>query len=142
MSVKFILLVLEDNVFRAESIDYATNLAKRIDCSVSVLMLIDNPDDENSQLDSEQGVMDIILKMLNTSSVNAQGTIRHGDKASGLIKHLAAYSSFDAIIWGGKEEIVSKRNLKKPDHWLAKVRSTIRCPIVSPTKKDQDQRET
>jgi hypothetical protein len=135
MPVKWILLVLEDETFRLESVYYAVNLAKRTDCSVSVLMLIEHSDANNARTTDEPEMVEDVIDMLKAEGVNAQGISRHGDKASGLLKHLAAYSSFEAIIWDGKDEITSKHSIKKPDHWLAKIRTTIQCPVVSPAKK-------
>jgi len=135
MSVKWILLVMEDETFRLESVFYTVNLAKRIDCSVSALMLTEHSDDKKAQITSEQDVIEDVIDMIKAQGVSAQGISRHGDKASALLKHLAAYSSFEAIIWGGKEEITAKHSIKKPDHWLAKIRTTIQCPVVSPAKK-------
>ncbi|MBT4263639.1 MAG: hypothetical protein HN580_14430 [Deltaproteobacteria bacterium] len=126
---------MEDETFRTESVYYAVNLAKRINCSASVLMLTEYSDDENARFASKQKIVEKILDLIRAEGVSAQGISRYGDKASGLLKHLATYSSFEAIIWGGKKEITSKHNMQGPDHWLAKIRKTIRCPVVSPTKK-------
>jgi hypothetical protein len=141
MSVKWILLVMEDKTFRLESVYYTVNLAKRIDCSVSVLMLTEHSDDKNAQIANKQPMIEGVIDMIKAEGVNTQGMSRHGDKASGLLKHLAAYSSFEAIIWGGKVEITSKHPIKKPDHWLAKIRTTIQCPVVSPAKKPITKRK-
>ena len=135
-SVRWVLLVIEDETFKTESISYAINLAKRIDCSISVLMLTENPDSERYPLANESEIIKKILHMIKAEGVPVQGTSKHGDKASGLLKHLASYSSFEAIIWGGKEAIVSKHIPKKPAHWLGKIKATIRCPVISPTKKN------
>ncbi len=140
MSAKWILLVMEDSAFRMESICYAMNLAKRIDCSISVLMLASNTDHENERLISDQEIVKKVIDMIEAEGINTEGTFRYGDKASGLLKHLASFSSFSAIIWAGKEKITSGHNMKKPDHWLAKIETTIRCPVVSPTKKYKNKK--
>jgi len=133
---------MEDDAFRSESISYAVNLAKRMDCSISVLMLAENSESKNGHREGKEETIELILTLIKAEGVAVQGISRHGDKASGLLKHLASYPSFEAIIWGGIEKISSKHQKKNSDHWLAKIQSTIRCPIVSPTKKYQDQRET
>ncbi len=135
MSVKWILLVMEDEAFRAESVLYTVNLAKRINCSVSVLMLTENSDDRDDSSTDKQDNVEKTLDMIKAEGVYVQGMTRHGDKASALLKHLATYPSFEAMIWGGKQELTSKHGLKRPDHWLAKIRTMIQCSVVSPTKK-------
>lgn len=135
---------MEDETFRADSICYAVNLAKRIDCSISVLMLLPNANDDSENVKSKpkRNCIETVLDMIREEEINTQGTSRYGDKASGLLKHLTTYPSFEAIIWGGKEEIASKHNIKRSDHWLTKIRSSIRCPVISPTKKYKIQRKT
>jgi len=134
--------MMEDGAFRAESVCYAVNLAKRINCSISVLMVATNTDHEDESLIHDQKVVKKVLDMINVEGVNTQSTVRYGDKASELLKHLAASPSFEAIIWGGEKKIVSGHNLKKPDHWLAKIEKTIQCPVVSPTKKRKNLKKT
>lgn len=137
ISDKWILLVLEDGAFHAESVYYAINLAKRIDCSISVLMLAANAECDSEGLNSEQGIVKKILKAIRAEKVNVQAKIRYGDKASEFLKHLAGSPSFAATVWGGKEEFVAGRNKIKKKHWFSKIKANIRCPVVRPTIKDR-----
>jgi hypothetical protein len=135
MSKKWILLVLEDGTFHEESVFYAINLAKRIDCSISVLMLVKNADRESEGLDIERRIVKKILNTIKAEKINTQAKIRYGDKASEFLKHLAGNPSFAAAVWGGKKDFVSGCNIKKGEHWFAKIKANIRCPIVRPTVK-------
>jgi hypothetical protein len=137
MSKKWILLVLEDGTFHEESVFYAINLAKRIDCSISVLMLLKNAERAPEELDSKRRIVKEILKVIRAEKVNAQAKIRYGNKASEFLKHLAGNPSFAAAVWDGKKDFVSGCNIKKGEHWFAKIKANIRCPIVRPTVKDK-----
>jgi len=135
MSMKWILLIVEDETFRTESVNYAVNLAKRINCSISVLMLTTNKDQAGNPFISEPEIVKKVLNIIKAKGVNTQGISRSGDKASELLKHLTTYPSFEAVIWGGKEKISLEHSRKKTDHWLAKIKTTIQCPVINPTKK-------
>ncbi len=127
---------MEDGAFHVESVYYAINLAKRIDCSISVLMLVSNAECDPEGLNSEQGILKKILKSIRAEKVNVQAKIRYGDKASEFLKHIAGSPSFAVTVWGGKEEFVGGRNKTKKKHWFSKIKANIRCPVVRPTIKD------
>ncbi|WDN87625.1 hypothetical protein BuS5_00593 [Desulfosarcina sp. BuS5] len=139
ISDKWILLVLEDGAFHSESVYYAINLAKRIDCSISVLMLAANAECDPEGLNREQGIVKKILNAIRAEKVNVQAKIRYGDKASEFLKHLADNPSFAVTVWGGGEEFAAERNIKKGKNWFAKIKVNIRCPVVRPTAKDKSK---
>ena len=135
MSDKWILLLLEDGVFYEESLYYAINLAKRIDCSISVLMLVANNARGSEGLKNEQKIVKKIINAIKAEKINTQSKIRYGDKASEFLKHLAGSPSFAATVWGGEEEFAAVRNKTKKKHWFSKIKANIRCPVVRPTIK-------
>ena len=134
-SKNWILLLLEDGVFHKESVYYAINLAKRIGCSISVLMLMANAAHESEGLNNEQKIVKKIINAIKAEKINIQAKIKYGDKASEFLKHLASKPSFAATVWGGREEFVAGHNFKKKDHWFLKIKANIQCPVVRPTAK-------
>jgi len=136
MATQWILLVMEDGVFHEESVCYAIKLAHRIHCSVSVLMLAANTENEPGIINNAQQVLKKIMHLIKAKNITTQGRIRCGDKASELLKHLADNPSFLTIVWGGEEKTLSGRNMKKKDDWFAKIKTNIRCPVIRPTVKD------
>ncbi len=141
ISSKWILLVLEDGVFREESVYYAIKLAERINCSVSVLMLVANPDYEADKLNNGEEIIEIVLGIIKARGINTIGEIRYGDKASEFIKHLALNSQLKAIVWGGKEESITGSKKKKSEHWFAKVKSNVPYPVVRPEIRDKSKKQ-
>jgi len=135
MPAKWILLVLEDGLFPDESICYAIKLANRMDCSISILMLLDNTSDEVERNTVIQNMMKHTIDMILSEGVHAKGNFAHGDKASAFLKHLALNPSLSAIVWGGNEDIGKVPMKKKGDYWFAKVKSYVQCPVVRPKIK-------
>jgi hypothetical protein len=139
--IKWILLVLEDGEFREESVYYAIKLAERINCSVSVLMLVANSDYEADKLNNGEKIIEIVLGIIRSKGINTMGKIRYGDKASEFIKHLALNSQIEAIVWGGKEESITRSKKKKSEHWFAKVKSNVPYPVVMPEIRDKSKKQ-
>ncbi len=133
MSPKWVLLVLEDGMVPEESLCHTIGLARRLGCSVSVLMLME----ENvygTPAGYEQGCKDLkqALDRIRSEGLDVRYSLEHGEKASGLLKHIALIPSLSALVWGGKEDIASTRKKRKGDHWFERVRPAVPCPIVSP----------
>ncbi|MBL0731758.1 MAG: hypothetical protein JJW03_02755 [Desulfosarcina sp.] len=137
MSDKWILLLLEDGVFHEESLYYAINLAKRIDCSISVLMLVANKARGSGSLNNEQKIAKKIINVIKAEKINTQSKIKYGDKASEFLKHIAGSPSFAATVWGGKKEFAGGRNKTKKKHWFSKIKTNILCPVVRPGIKEK-----
>jgi len=135
MTAKWMLLVLEDGLFPDEIIYYAIKLAKRMDCSISILMLSVNTSDEIKRDASIQTIMKNTIDMILGEGIHAEGNFAHGDKASAFLKHLALNPPLSAIVWGGNEDIGKGPIKKKGDYWFAKVKSSVQCPVVRPEIK-------
>lgn len=140
MAKQWILLVMEDGVFHEESVCYAIKLAHRIHCSVSVLMLGANTENETEETNNAQQVFKKIMNLIKAENISTRGKIRYGDKASEFLKHLADNPSFLTIVWGGEEKTLSGRNKRKTDYWFAKIKTNIRCPVIRPTVKKDNSR--
>ena len=127
---RHILLVLENGIAEEAKVRYAMELARRMDCRVSLLMLVPN---ETAGGNGEgQQVFSEAVKQLETEDLSGNHDIRYGDKASELIKYIAAAPTLAAIIWGSDGDIVTGRRRKKSEHWFEKVRPHIHAPIVTP----------
>lgn len=129
-----LLLVLEENAMSATTTRYAIELAKRMNCSLSVLILAAFKNETTDDLKEHQQLIDDVKGLLQTESAKGLIELRQGDKASQLLKHIALTPAIKAIVWSGDEDIVSGRRLKMSEHWFAKVRSHIVCPIIIPER--------
>ena len=138
MTTQWILLVLEDGQLPDECICYSIKLAKRMECSISVLMLSNHSTRQN---DSE--IKDVLMPVLDTirsEGINTNGDVVTGDKASSFLKHLARMPSISAIVWGGRQSIGREGMKQKGDNWFSKVKSSIQCPVVKPEVKDKSRK--
>lgn len=127
---RHILLVLENGIADMAKVRYAVELARRMDCVVSILMLI--PYDTKHMGSSGQHAFNHAVAMLQHEGISGHHDIRYGDKASEFIKYIAVAPTLAAIIWGSDGEIVTGRRRKKSEHWFEKVRPHIHTPIVTP----------
>lgn len=141
MPTKWILLLLEDGIFNPESTCYAIKLAKRIGCSVSVLMLVDHIAGKSGKDTDDPDVLRQTLDMITAAGIHARGHFGYGDKASEFLKHLALNPSLVTIVWGGREGFVTGQKKKKTDHWFTKVKSTIQCPVIRPAIKEKYKKQ-
>ncbi|MBF0224200.1 MAG: hypothetical protein HQK76_01980 [Desulfobacterales bacterium] len=128
-----ILILFEDKKIRNESLLYGVELAKRMKSDVSILMLIDGVQKEESLLLNFK-IDDIILKF-KQELLKISITFTYGDKVSELFKFLAKNPRFKTLIWGGNEAFFSGRRPKPSQYWFSKVIDYIECPIVTPTLK-------
>ena len=135
MQAQWILLVLEDGLFPDEGICCAVKLAKRMNCSVSILMLPGAVNIDDTKETDIQSQMDDTIKAMVAEGVHAEGNFIYGDKASAFLKHLAMNPSLKAIVWGSNGEIETKTKKKKAPYWFTKVKSSIQCPVVRPELK-------
>ena len=135
MTAQWILLVLEDGQLPDECICYSIKLARRLECSISVLMLGKHSGEEE---DSDMSVsLASVLDIIRSEGIDAEGDVVCGDKASAFLKHLARTPTLSAIVWGCREPI-GKEGLKhKGDNWFGKVKSSVQCPVVRPEIKNK-----
>lgn len=143
--LRHILLVLENGVVDSAIVDYAVKLAKRMDCIISILMLVSY--DRENTIDDDLGEKALIAAgvHIKNEGLTVNHDIRQGDKASEFLKYIAVAPTIAAIIWGSDGDIVTGRRRKKSEHWFEKVRPHITYPIVTPrtrAKKDQKSLHT
>ncbi len=66
--------------------------------------------------------------------------LRVGDPAQEFLKYLAEKAPFQAVIWGSGEELPDHRRFPK-GHWLARVVTTLECPLLTVRSKGEKGRE-
>ncbi|MBU1170906.1 MAG: hypothetical protein KKD44_15205 [Proteobacteria bacterium] len=136
---RHLVLVLENGVADESIIHYSLKLAKRMDCAISVLMLVSYDKENHAQADMGKRVLLHAEEIIKKEGIRVDHEIRQGDKASEFLKYIAVAPTIAAIIWGSDEKIVTGRRRKKSEHWFEKVRPHITYPIVTPrtrAKKD------
>lgn len=127
-----ILAVLEDGTCREASVRYAVELAKRMHGCVEVLILFSSEERRQELADTlEQTLMQVAAE----EGVALSTFIRHGNKASELVKHMATHQPIDMMVWGGDEAALGVGRKPRSRHWLGRVRAEIGCPVVAARRK-------
>jgi hypothetical protein len=126
---KSILLLFEDGDIREESLLYSIELARRLDCALRVLVLMESAGDETEEAWKKR--FNEIFERCRPADLQVQGEIRCGDKASELLKFLALTSMVGTVVWGSDESVLTGQGERKSKHWLSKVRTEFQCPIVT-----------
>ncbi len=140
-SERQILIVLEDGIFNTDTFLYSVRLAKRMGCCLSVLMLIPYDNGLIDNMAIIKRMNSVICEFIQEKGINVVSVIQQGDKASQFFKHLAVQSSLATIVWGSDSDIVSGKRRKHSEHWFAKVRAQIKCPVVTPKTRKKHNRK-
>jgi hypothetical protein len=135
---KEILVLFEDGIIRGESLLYSIELARRMNLPIAVLMLVS---DESKVLVAEDALVRELMEPIERAQIGVSREIRSGDKATELLKYLAANSSPAAIVWGSDQKTVGKLGWRKPHHWLIKLTGLLPCSIVSPVSKNREVKQ-
>ena len=132
---KEILVLFEDCNIREESVLYSIELARRLQMPILLLMLIA---DASRTSCSEEVLVKELLEPIQRARIKVSKDIRYGDKATELLKYLAAHSGLAVIVWGSDERMVGKLGSGKPHHWLNKLTGMLPCSIVSPVPRNRN----
>jgi len=133
-----IMLLLDNLVIRREIFSYAIDLALRMESSLYLLVLLYvTPKTLKADCQEAERVLNDFLEKSRQQNVEVHGTIRQGDPASELLKYLAESRPFQAIIWGGKEQLLRNKSTPVRTHWLEQIRKRLECPVVVPTLKEK-----
>jgi hypothetical protein len=130
---KRIMVLFEDGKIRNETILYAVELARRMESTLSVLMLMADTESEAKGLVDSR--LDTIVETVQQYGIPVKKSIRYGDKTSELLKFLASDHHPSTIVWGSNDNVITKRG-GKPGHWLTKAARHVGCSIVSPIIKN------
>ena len=139
-----ILILLDEISVRQEVIEYSLELAKRMESSLILLLLLAYGTDEIAKIengntkDFNTAIKDKILsymEKIHTEGIKVEAEVRVGDPSSELLKFLAKIGSIETIVWGGKNNVSNTKETHKKSHWLHKIRSLVKCPIVFPIEE-------
>jgi hypothetical protein len=138
-----ILILLDGICIRNEVIEYSLELAKRMESSLILLLLlaygtdmianleVENPGDLSTTIKDK---MLNYMKRIHTEGIHVEAEARIGDPSSELLKFLAEIGSIETIVWGGQNDVGTNKEKQKKSHWLVKIRSLVKCPIVFPVE--------
>ncbi len=128
-----LLVIFEDGSIRKGVLHYAVELARRMDGSLSVLILNDSQSEPMEARHRRE--FDNTVQKLSWEGIQGPADIRYGDKASELLKFIALAPPFHTLIWGGEDHVLKTHRLKKKGHWFTKIAKDVGCPIVTPVIK-------
>jgi|GEM_PF-643630 len=132
-SKKKILVLLEEGFIREESVRYSIELARRLELPVALLMLVS---DESNILQAEEALVKRLMEPIVQARIEVTKEVCSGDKATELLKYLAANSSLATIVWGSDTKMMGKLGSGKPHHWLNRLKGQFPCSIVSPVPRE------
>lgn len=134
------ILILSDSLaLRREAIQYSIELAKRMEASLVILLLLSlNPLEPSSNeidlvkwLDAEgREALKDPGYAIRESGVAVETDVRIGNPSSELLKYLAESDSYQTIVWGSHIGAVEDEG-----HWLARIKNSLECTIVVPATK-------
>ncbi len=135
------LVVFENHKVLSQAVDYARELAKRMDCEITLLMLVEmafldlpllgKKRNEVTGLEEQARVVlpDLVARLIR-EGVTVTAALRVGEPAQELVKFLAERPPFQVIVWGSSEELPETGRGGRP-HWLAKVAGALECPLLT-----------
>ena len=135
---KKILVLFEDGIIRDESVLYSIELARRLGLQVECLMLVST---ESLLFGVENKLVDTLTKTIKEAQMEVSTEIRYGDKATELLKYMAANSNPAAIVWGSDGNMVGKFGTGRSHHWLNKLSNMLPCSIVAPVAKKKKEHQ-
>ncbi|OIN96133.1 MAG: hypothetical protein AUJ48_02045 [Deltaproteobacteria bacterium CG1_02_45_11] len=139
-----IMLLFDSLSVHGEAVQYSIELAKRMDSSLVLLMLLPFESGENTSAgsdwlkDPEARVHDALVRHIEAAKkvgVSVETLVKMGDPPSELMKFLAGPSTFQTIVWGGEQDLTNKKVRQKKAHWLVKMKDILDCPVVIPSMK-------
>ena len=78
------------------------------------------------------------VEEIQAAGLEAEGSVRQGDRSSELLKYLAEHQPFEAVVWGGNEAFLRRRRVPIRGHWLERIREQLDCTLVVPSLKGRD----
>jgi len=138
-----ILILLDGISVRNEVIEYSLELAKRMESSLIALLILTYDSDEIAEVENSKSnnlettikeKMITLMERIQKEGIPAEAELRIGDPSSELLKFLAEIGHIETIVWGGKDNVSNKKEMHRKSHWLHKIRSLVKCPIVFPVE--------
>ncbi len=139
------LLIFENQQVLPQAVAYARELARRMDCEVSLLMLVEMSFKDSALLGSKRHrvsdleeragvVLRELVAGLIAQGVTISAAVRVGDPAQELLKFLAERPPFHVLVWGSGP-VLPEAGRGGRGHWLAKVAASLECPLLSVQSK-------
>jgi len=135
-----IILVLFDSAsIRNESLQYSLELAKRMNSSLMLLVILSVEGWKNTtsgigpMLKQDAHVREILgehIKTMKNETVSVEVAVKMGNPKSELVKYLAETGRVETIVWGGIPDLMNRK-----DHWLVQMKDILECPVVTPYKR-------
>lgn len=129
-----VLFVTDGASVHEESFFYARELAKRMELALHALVLADS-----GASSAERGRADKALERMTCAAksdgISFSGRAVFGDPASELIKYLAVSPGTRFLVWGGDPGVLKESGKKHQNHWLARIRGQLDCPIAGAVGK-------
>ena len=152
-----VLVVFENESVCKKAVDYARELAQRMDAEVTLLMLAEMAFLDTTWLGSRRSAISELDERAGKllaglaadflrAGVSASVALRVGDPGQELLKFLAERPPFQVVIWGSSEDLAgSGRRV----HWLSKAAGSLECPLWTVSSRrtgnetsDPDQQTT
>lgn len=131
-----IMALFDSASIRRESLQYSIELAKRMNSNLILLLILPFGEMTNPF----NGIEPMIKRGLNAqeklekhveairkAGIPVETAVRIGNPRSELVKYLAEAGRFEIIVWGGGPDLIKRR-----DHWLAKMKDILECPVITP----------
>ena len=135
-----IMVLFDSASIRSESIRYSIELAKRLDATLTLLVIL--PFEVNPTFSG--GIEPMIkrgaeaekslkkhIEPIKNAGLSVETAVRIGNPKSELLKYVAESGRFEIIIWGATPDL-----MKKKDHWLVQMKNTLECPVITPFIKN------
>ncbi len=139
-----IIVLFSSPSVRGEAVQYSIELAKRTDCGLVFLLILPFENGEKALAGNdryknmETRVAEALARPMNSAKeagVPAEAVVRRGDPQSEFMKFLAGSKAFQAIVWGGEQDLIDKKAPRQKTHWLVKMKDKLECPVVVPSMK-------
>jgi nucleotide-binding universal stress UspA family protein len=135
-----IMVLFDSASIRRESLRYSIELAKRMNSSLILLVILPfevcRTAADGIEPMIERGVqakesLDKHVESIREAGIPVETAIRIGNPRSELVKYVAEAGRFEVIVWGARPDL-----MKKKDHWLVQMKDILGCPVVTPFIKN------
>ena len=140
-----IMALFESAAIRPESLQYSIELAKRMDSDLALLVILpfevprEAPNDLQPMIkrgEHAQSTLKKVVETIRNEGIGVETAVRIGNPKSELVKYLAEAGRFETIVWGDRPEL-----MKSKDHWLARMKAILECPVVTPYIRTEPHHE-
>nr|AEI30677.1 UspA domain-containing protein [uncultured microorganism] len=135
-----VLVVFENEKVSEKALVYARELALRMDCEVTLLMLVEMPFQNGSHLAPKREAIREIEKRMGKvlaersaeflkKGIVVSAALRIGAPAQELMKFLAERHPFQVVIWGGADDFTERGSVPK-NHWMNKMAAKLEGSLI------------